>query len=187
MITPENMQAVLALASALDPRIPQASEATVAAWTEAFSDYNFELEDLLRATHLHYQETSDRVMPSHVIKHAKREAAMRRRRKWAEGIAGCTLCDDEGWVHDEDDRYGWAVRCRHNIHQEIPVKPGHGPSTGRPQTQEQIQASLDAYWLSVRAYSDQKKARYASQPQSKGDRRSPSSSGPVPYDPDAWT
>lgn len=187
MITPENMQAVLALASALDPRIPQASEATVAAWTEAFSGYNFELEDLLRATHRHYQETPDRIMPSHVIKHAKREAAARRRRKWRDGITGCGLCDEEGWVNDPDDKYGWAIRCRHTHTQELKVKPGYTQPAGRPKTREQIQASLDAYWLGVREHSEQKAAQSGTQPQGRGDRRPPSSSGPGSYDPDAWT
>ncbi|BCK58338.1 hypothetical protein [Nocardia wallacei] len=35
----------------------------------------------------------------------------------------CKFCDEYGWVHDPYDRYGWAIRCRHDPHQLRPVKP----------------------------------------------------------------
>lgn len=187
MITREDMQSVLALASALDPRIPQASEATIAAWTESFSDYNFDLEDMLRAVNNHYREASERVMPNHVIKHAKRECAMRRRRRWREGIDACPDCDEEGWVLDPDDMLGWAVRCRHSSTQEIPVKPGHAPQT-RPTTPEAIQASLDGYWKGVRTAAEERRASGVGRRGPRDYRRPPPrSGGGNQYDPDAWT
>src|SRR5688500_15001345 len=112
-ITREDMQDVLALASAQDPRIPQASQATVEAWAEALSDYTFDLDDMIKAVHAHYLESADRLMLTHLVKHAKKARAIRRRREWSEGIPDCNLCDEEGWVLDPDDKYGWAIRCRH--------------------------------------------------------------------------
>ncbi|MCM6777743.1 hypothetical protein NDR87_30090 [Nocardia sp. CDC159] len=39
------------------------------------------------------------------------------------GSRSCPYCDEYGWVIDPDDRYGWAIRCRHDPHQLRPVKP----------------------------------------------------------------
>ena len=71
MTTPREAAQVLAKCSCFDPVFSKPDTALAQGWAEAFSVYNLELDDLLAAVTKHYIESSDRAMPSHIIKHAR--------------------------------------------------------------------------------------------------------------------
>lgn len=77
MTTVTEAAAVLAKAAAYDPVFSKPNPAMVAAWAEAFTEYGLCVEDLLAAVTKHYSESSERVMPVHIIRHAR---ALRRDR-----------------------------------------------------------------------------------------------------------
>lgn len=46
-------------------------------------------------------------------------------------VDSCTMCDDQGWMLDEDDWYGWVIPCQHRPDQLLQQKPGHIPPDQR--------------------------------------------------------
>ncbi|MGW5147599.1 hypothetical protein [Rhodococcus koreensis] len=162
---------MLELAGSLDQRFKYNPE-FLTGWQDILSPYDFDLPQLKEAVRRHYREQTRTIGPSDIIARAQEQKRFSERR--SRGNVDCQFCDDEGWVLDPGDKYGWAVKCTHVLGQRIEVKPGHVPAgTPVPKTPEEIQASLAEYWATVHNYSERHR------------KRTPTQSAPD-YDPDAW-
>lgn len=141
------VQLALDTAKAIDPRFPAVTDGLVTAWVDLLDRYGFSASQLSEGVREHYRQANRSLTPADLIKAVPSERAGRPDR---ERILGCSYCDDEGWVLDPGDRYGWAVRCRHELGQRIDVKPGHVPPGKAPDGARGWQARREGYWAGVR-------------------------------------
>lgn len=139
---------VLSAISAYDRRT--IGDPDVIAWHAAIGDLPKDLA--LDAVVIHHKTSSEFMKPSHLNTLARDIRQDRAQRGLTGSIgSGCRFCDEQGWVIDTQDRYGWAIRCEHDERQLLEVQPGHVPHK-TPQTAEQREQSLDIYWTGRREH-----------------------------------
>lgn len=139
---------VLTAISAYDQRT--VGEPDIIAWHAAIGDLPKDVA--IEAVAMHHKISAERIKPFHVNELVRNIRNDRRERGLTGPIAsGCRFCDEQGWVIDTEDRYGWAIRCEHDERQLLEVQPGHMPH-GAPRTPEEREYALAVYWQARREH-----------------------------------
>ena len=148
-------RAVLAKCAASDPWFPNPSTSTVYAWAEHFRSNQLSREDCLEGVRLFYQDPGhDKVKIGDIVAKAREVRRDRAQRtpnteesvEAAAPSAFCKLCDEQGYVLDPHDLYGWAVKCTHMEGQLIRAQPGHVSHQMTPVTDEEKELAMSRYW-----------------------------------------
>lgn len=150
-------------------------------WMDLCAPYEFSAQQVRQAADVHFRESRMTLTPADLIEQAQKlDGGRRSGPSRLSPNPECSLCDDEGWVLDVDDRLGWVVPCDHFAGgRPIDPRPGHvavrtpDGTVGhpRPRTPEEIEASLVNYWAGVREQHGGKTQRSRRRPE---------------YDPDGW-
>jgi len=121
-------------------------------WMDLLEGYDFSAQQLKKAADNHFRSSRTALTPADLIEQAEKITGRSGSRTVTPNF-DCTLCDDEGWVLDSEDRWGWAVPCSHFVGQTegIRVKPGHTRRDDRktPRGRTAILATLQNYWATI--------------------------------------
>ena len=160
MTTTGEAAQVLARCATYDPNFNEPDPQMVVGWADLFTAHQLDVNDLLAGVRRHYLNSSDRATPAAVIANARdirQDRAMRSENPDPaappipdeEEQVACRVCDEQGWLLDPNDLYGYAVRCAHRESQWVKAKPGHTPFPVTPSTDEDRAESMNKYWSAL--------------------------------------
>ncbi|MBB3040171.1 hypothetical protein [Hoyosella altamirensis] len=126
-------------------------EAWCEEWANILDRYHPTKTELLAAVEHHHHDETTLLKPATLIRALKAIRGTTREHKTSpHADPNCPYCDDQGWILDPNDKYGWAIRCQHDPNQRITTKPGHQPPQPVPATPEEQQQALANYWTTIR-------------------------------------
>lgn len=130
MITREQTAEVLEVVAHYDGR--RVTNPMVDTWHEQARRAKWHVTDALNAVHAHFAESKKQIYPLDITERIRavknlppypERAGERKQAHTVHADPNCTLCDEYGWVNDSEDKYGWAIRCRHDPNQLLTPKP----------------------------------------------------------------
>lgn len=97
--------------------------AMVDAWIEQGRRGSWHIQDALNAVHSHFQGSKATLYPLDITERIRAARNLPQLPGQPNGQPACVRCDEQGFVKDSYEKYGWVIRCRHDPQQLLARKP----------------------------------------------------------------